>query len=60
MGIRLMEMKLCNGTHAKHVSFKRSDNNVKLGTLCFNNMKNLEARHEVLEDFNVMDKFRVG
>ena len=60
MDIKLMEMKLWNRTHTKYISFKRIDSKVKLGTLHFNNMKNVEARYEVLENMNVMDNVMVG
>ena len=60
MDIKLMEMKLWNGTHTKYISFKRTDRKVKLGTLHFNNMKNVEARYEVLENMNVLDNVMVG
>ena len=60
MDVKLMEMKLWNETHAKCVSFKRTNSEVKLGTLHFNNMKNVEARYEVLENMNVMENFTVG
>ena len=52
-----MGMKLWNRTHIKFISFKRIDSKVKLGTLHFNNMINAQSRHEVLEDFHVMDTF---
>ena len=55
-----MEIKLWNGTYTKHISFKWTDNKVKLGNLHFNNVKNVEARYEVLEEINVMDNFIVG
>ena len=60
MDSKLIKIKVWNITHAKCVSFKRTDSKVKLGTLCFNNMKNAEARHEALEDIHVMDNFMVG
>ena len=53
-------MKLWNGTHKKHISFKRVESKIKLGSLNFNNMKNSEARHEVLKNINVVDNFTIG
>ena len=55
-----MEIILWNGTHVKHIYFKSEDKKVKFGILHVNNMKNVEAIHEVLEDINVMDNFMVG
>ena len=55
-----MEIKLWNMNHAQCVSFKRTDDKAKLETLYVNNMKNAEARYEVLEDIHVMDDFMVG
>ena len=53
-------MKLWNGTHAKHIYFKRINSGVKLGTLHVNNMKNFETTYEVLENMSVMENFIVG
>ena len=44
----------------KTIFFKRTDSTVKLGTLCFNNMKNAESRCEVLEGVHAMDDFKLG
>ena len=60
MDVKLMEMKLWNGTHAKWIFFKRADEKWKLRTFHFNNVKNAKARYEVLEDVNVMDNFVLG
>ena len=60
MNIKLMKLKIWNGNHTKHVSFKRTNNKVKLGTLHFNNMKNIEVRYEALEDYHVLEIFTVG
>ena len=54
-----MELKFWNGNHSNNVSFKRVDSKVKLGSLHFNNTKNLEARYELSDDIQVMDKFIV-
>ena len=40
--------------------FLRTNIKEKLGNLNFNNMKNVETRHEILEYVNVMDNFTVG
>ena len=40
--------------------FQRTKIKVKLGTLNFNNMKNVEERYDVSEDVHVMDDFAVG
>ena len=57
MDSKLMEMKLWNGTHAKHISFKKTNSEVKLGSLYVDNI-NVEARYDVLENLNVMENFR--
>ena len=54
-----MEIKLWNGNHEKHVSFKITNSKAKLATLHFNNMKDFEARHEVLEDAHMLENFKV-
>ena len=53
-------MKLWNGTHITHIYFKRTNSEVKLGTLYVNKMKNVEDRYKVLENMNVMENFIVG
>ena len=60
MDIKLMLIKLWRGTHAKCISFKITNRKLKLGTLNFNNMKNVEARYEVLKDTHVIDNFTAG
>ena len=60
VGIKSMELKLWNVNHTKHVSYKRTNSKVKLGTLHFNNMKNVEARYEELENIVMMDNLTVG
>ena len=57
--IKLMKMKSLNVTHAKQIFFKRTNSETKLGTFHVNNMKNFEARHEVLENVDVMETFVV-
>ena len=52
-----MKIKIWNGNHENYISFKRIENKLKLRTLYFNNVKNAEARHEVLEDTHAMDNF---
>ena len=55
-----MKLKLWNGNHANHVSFKRTNIKVKLGTLHFIDMKNFQSRYEALEDVHVLGNFTVG
>ena len=57
---KLIELKLWNGTHAKCISFKIKNSEVKIGTLHVCNMKNVEARYEVSENMNVMENFIAG
>ena len=38
---------------------KKTNSEVKLGTSHYDNMKNVEARYEVLENVNVMEDFIV-
>ena len=38
----------------------KTNTEIKLGTLYFNNMNNVEARYEVLERMNVMENFIAG
>ena len=58
--VKLIELKFWDGNHAKHASLKRVYSKVRLGTLNFNNMKNVEARSKALDDIQVMDNFIVG
>ena len=60
MDIKLTKMKLWNRKHTKCASFKRTESEVKLGTLYFNNIKNTAGRYEVLFDINVTDKCIAG
>ena len=60
MDTKLMENKIWNGNQAKFIYFKRANSELKLGTSYVNNMKNVEARYEVLENMSVMENFTVG
>ena len=59
MDMKLMELKIWNGTHTNNVSFKRTNSEVKLMTLHFNDIKNVEARYEAIEYIHEMDNFTV-
>ena len=59
MDSKLIEFKLWNGTHTNHVSFERTNNKEKLGTPLFNDVNNVESRHEVLECTHAIDSFLV-
>ena len=58
--VKITKMQMWTGKHTKHVSFKRTESKVKLGTLHFNNVKNVAGRYEVLFDVNVLNKVKVG
>ena len=60
MNIKITKMQMWTGKHTKHVSFKKTESKVKLGTLHFNNMKNIAGRYEALFDINAMDRVQVG
>ena len=44
--VKITKMQMWTGKHTKHVSFKRTESKVKLGTLHFNNVKNIAGRCE--------------
>ena len=60
MDIKITKMQMWTGKHTKHVSFKKTESKVKLGTLHFNNMKNIAGRYEALFDINAMDRVQAG
>ena len=42
------------------IFFNQADSKVKLGTLNFNNMKNVESRYEALDEIQAMENFIAG
>ena len=59
MDMKLIEIKLCNGTYVQQFSIKITNSEVKVGTLHVNNMKSVETRYEVLENMSVIENFAV-
>ena len=51
-----MEWNLCKAYFLE----KNTNSEVKIGSLNVNNMKNVEARYEVLQKMHVMEIFLIG
>ena len=47
---QLMMLNLWDGNHSQYVSFKETNTDIRLGALHTNNIVNIKAKFEILED----------
>ena len=59
INIKLMKAKFWNRSHMKYALFKKTNLEIRLGTLHLNNLRNIETRYEILEDLNIKNKFLI-